>query len=377
MNNKIKKFFVTVILCSTFIFSLCAGLGLSIEIGHASEQKNPQILSVWSHAVHEQLATGFGGAQIDVASEFEKKYNVKIEWNTLPYDQMLDKGLRQLSLREGEADVIFYVDDWCYEDFINKLEPLDAYMEKEPLDDMEDVSADFWRTFSFDGYHRGVPYRIALQILFYNEAYYEKYGISEPPNTIEELVEIAKKTTFKRDDGAQVYGLIVLDGVADSTIISFIRACGGQVLDKDYQVRINEKEAVYAISLLKDLYQTGSIPPNYTSITPAMVYNMVYQGIASNALSSGEHSKDYNDPEKSIVAGDMKNSYFPASEKTSFEFAPAKASYWAAGIPKNSSPEKKQIAYEFLRFFSGVDAQIKMALNGNIPVRISSFEDPE
>jgi len=371
--NKKSCFLITILLC---ISVLCLFAGKDIEIANASEQTNPQTLVVWCHAVHNQYAAGFGGAKIDLASEFEKKYNVKIEWVTLPFDGMQDKVLRQISMSQGEADVVFYIDDWAYKTTLGMLESLDAYMKEEPIEAIEDIPASFWETFSLDGHIKAFPYNSSIQVLHYNKAYYKEFGLSGPPTSLENLVEAAKKTTFKKEDGSQVYGLAAVDGTGDSTTIAFIRACGGKVLTQDFQVKINEKEAVYAISLLRDLYQAGSIPPDYTEITTVMRHNLVYQGLTSTLLHGYPYTTHYNDPEKSIVAGEMGVSYIPASEKTSFEVAPSKATFWGVGIPKNSPAEKKQLAYEFLRFFSGVDSQIKMALNGITSFRVSAFDTP-
>ena len=45
--------------------------------------------------------------------------------------------------------------------------------------------------------------------LFYNEALLEERGIKAPPATLEELVDQAKKLTFKASDGRQVTGMVV------------------------------------------------------------------------------------------------------------------------------------------------------------------------
>ncbi len=373
--NKKSRFLITILLC---ISVLCLFAGIDIEIAKASGQADPQTLVVWCHAVHEQFATGFAGAKIDVASEFEKKYNVKIEWVTIPWTGMQDKVLRQISLGRGEADVVFYVDDWAYKITMGMFESLDTYMKEKPIEAIEEIPESFWVTFSLDGHVRAFPYSAAYQILHYNDAYYKKFGISGPPASLEDLVEIAKKTTFKKEDGSQVYGLGILDdGSNNSNTIAFIRACGGEVLTSDFQIKINEKETVYAISLLRDLYQAGSIPPDYTEINTAMYHNLVYQGLLSNLMHGASYAARYDDPEQSNVVGEMGVSYIPASEKTSFEVAPSKGTFWGAGIPKNSPSEKKQLAYEFLHFFSTVDNQIKMALNLCSSFRVSAFANPE
>ncbi len=62
-----------------------------------------------------------------------------------------------------------------------------------------------------------------------------------------------------------------------------------------------------------------------------------------------------------------------ASLKSRYAVAPAKVEYWGMVIPKNS--KRKDVAWRFMKAMLTKDATLKMALNGNGPVRASTYDD--
>jgi multiple sugar transport system substrate-binding protein len=331
-------------------------------------------LVVWCHSVHYQVAAGTTGEKINVVSQFEKENNCTVEWVQIPWAGMQDKVLRQASLGKGEADVIMIENTWANSSLLNMFENLNPYLKKIPFVDKSDIPDDFWSTYALNGEVKALPFRSSPEILHYNKTYFSKFGIAEAPKTLEALIADAKKTTFTREDGAKVYGLGVKP---DETPMTFIKAAGGDIIGPNFTVLINKPEAVYGISLLRDLYAAGAIPPNYLEMTPADYQNLVCQGIISIFAHGDAKYDQFNDPKQSHYAGSIAVAPIPASEKTSLKVAPAKIAYWGAGIPKNSPKEKKELAYKLINFFSLPDVQLKMAFNANGPMRASTFADQQ
>lgn len=360
-----KRWLVSILLVTLFL-----ALSLSV-VGLGAEQK----LVIWCNSVHQQVAEGTrGGAAINVAADFEAKYNVKLEWVTIPWSQMQNKILRELSAPKSEVNIVFLVQDWATPTVLQMLEPLTSFMEKAPIEDFQDIPQGMIAPFTSDGVLKGVPYRSNPELLHYNKAIFKAKGITHAPTTFEELIEDARKTTYVRDDGAQVYGL----GIKPSEdIISIVRAYGGEVLTDDYQVECNRPAAVKAIKVLRDLYVEGVIPPNFTELGSKDYQSLVSEGLVSMVFFGDNYYFRFNDPEKSKVAGDMWFSWIPAASGTGLDLAPAKIAFWAMAIPKNSPQAKRDLAWAFIRYFSSKDSQLKMALNGNGPIRTSIFDDPK
>jgi len=360
-----KKWLINISIIALF-------LALSVSVVALGEE---QKLVIWCNSVHQQVAEGTrGGAAIDVTADFEAEYNVKLEWVTIPWSQMQNKVLRELSAPKTDVNVVFLVQDWGTPTVLRTLEPLTSFMEKAPLEDFQDMPEGMVAPFTSEDTLKGVPYRSNPQILHYNIAIFEAKGITHAPTTFEELIEDARKTTYVRNDGAQVYGL----GIKPSEdIISIVRAYGGDVLTDNYQVKCNEPATVDAIKALRDLYVEGVIPPNFTELASKDYQSLVSEGLVSMVFFGDNYYLRFNDPEKSKVAGDMWFSWIPAASGTGLDLAPAKIAFWAMAIPKNSPQGKRDLAWEFIRYFSSKDSQLKMALNGNGPIRASIFNDPQ
>jgi multiple sugar transport system substrate-binding protein len=88
-------------------------------------------------------------------------------------------------------------------------------------------------------------------------------------------------------------------------------------------------------------------------------------------------NRSYNDPEKSQEAGNVKTVALPISEslKGKFDVAPAKVEFWTIVIPKNS--KNKDLAWDLVKTMLSKESTLSAALNGNGPVRASTYDQPE
>ena len=335
----------------------------------------PVKLVVWTQAILEQVAKGTrGGATLDIAKEFEEKYNVTLEWISMPFAGMYDKVLREVNMASTDVDIAFINEAWCSESFLNAFETLDTMIKKNPIEDMNDIPKGIWDTFSVDGKIKAVPYRVTPQLLHYNKTLLEKAGYSEPPKTMEELGKIAIAVSGKREDGATIYGLCIKP---QEDPIAVIRAFGGAVLTNDFQVKCNEPQAIEAVSFLRDLYAAGAIAPNFMQLSDPEQSMLMSEGLAALFFHGDNYYVRLNDPAQSKVAGQIDSANIPNSQKIGGGVAPTKVAFWGAAIPKVAKSENKALSYEFLKFFGEKYAQLAMALNGNTPVRSSTFIQPE
>ena len=72
----------------------------------------------------------------------------------------------------------------------------------------------------------------------------------------------------------------------------------------------------------------------------------------------------------------IKTTFFPVAKalQGKYEVAPAKVEFWSMAIPKNS--QNKDLAWKFIKWMSSPQAALGAALNGNGPVRNSTYDDP-
>ncbi len=335
----------------------------------AASSNQPQTLVIWANAVHKTVIDGSGGgAGIDIEKVFEKKYNVKIEWNTIPWAQMQDKVLRELAASSSQADLIFLVNDWVSPSVLSMYEPLNSFMQKNPIANEQSIPSDMLKLFKLNGKQMLIPYRTNLNLLHYNKQLFDQAGLSAP-TSMEELGADARKLTHKRSDGAQVYGFAYNP---DQTDVQMLRSFGGDVFDKNMHVTVNSPAAVKAVEFLKGLYKDGAIPPNFTELNSGSIRQLYTNGLVGMIFLGDNYYVRFNNPKKSQIAGHSEVSYIPMAGGG---VAPTKLAFWGVGIPKNGDPKKRQLAYDFIRYFTSEQAQVTMALNGNGPIRTSVYQD--
>jgi multiple sugar transport system substrate-binding protein len=100
------------------------------------------------------------------------------------------------------------------------------------------------------------------------------------------------------------------------------------------------------------------------------------QGRAAFSLQSMGRNRIYNDPAKSRYPGKIVTVAVPASKTLhgTFDVAPAKVEFWGLVIPKRA--KRKDFSWSFIKAMVSKDATLGAALNGNGPVRNSTYDDP-
>jgi multiple sugar transport system substrate-binding protein len=98
------------------------------------------------------------------------------------------------------------------------------------------------------------------------------------------------------------------------------------------------------------------------------------QGRAAMTINPFARLVTYNDPSKGKYGGRFKSLLPPMAADLvgKVAFAPT-TEFWALMIPKNA--RQKPLSWEFIRALSSKAGTTAMALNGNGPVRISTYAD--
>jgi multiple sugar transport system substrate-binding protein len=351
---------------SAAVAAAATGLGPKAA-GQASEK-----LNILSHRVHRIVSTGPQGG--DITAEWSKRTGVAVEWLTFDTGPLQERLFREASLKETAIGVAFLLNTQATPSVTNLFEPLDEHLKAEPIEDFADFFPGMVEAMRFGGKLYAIPFRHATSGMHYNEEFFKERGLSGPPRTIEDFAEYAKKLTYTRADGSHVTGLVQA-GVTYPNVVDMARAWNGDFITPDYQVVANQPPMVRAISLLRELYQAGAFPKGFASIQTEDVNTWMQTGRAAMCITSLGRNSIYNDPTKSKFAGKIKATTIPISKELQdkFEVAPAKVEFWALVIPRNS--RNKQLAWSFIREVSSKTNTLKAALNGNGPVRNSTYDD--
>lgn len=356
---------------SMLAYGLAASALLAMaSVGVAADK--PDHLTILSHRVHQTVATGSQGG--DITKAWQEKTGVGIEWVTLDTNALHERLFRELQLPETSIDIAFLLNTRAVQSVTKLLEPLTPYQQKDPIEDIKDIFPGLLDAMTFNGTLYGIPFRHASSCFHYNTRIFKERGV-EPPKTMEELIADARKLTFERPDGSKVYGFLIAgDGYAN--VVDIARAWNGDFITTDYRVATTEAGMTNAITTLHEFYKDGVLPKNWAAIKDKSLNTWMQSGRVAMTITSCGRNRIYNDPEKSQEAGNIKTVALPVSEKfkDKFKVAPAKVEFWTMVIPKNS--QHKDLAWDLIKTMASKENTLKAALNGNGPVRASTYDDP-
>src|SRR5690554_5615455 len=167
----------------------------------------------------------------NVPAEFEKAYpQYKVEVTQYSFDNLHDKLVA--GFIGGELPDIAMLGDQTVMEFaaLDALEPLDDFKKVNGYKD-SDFMPGSWSHFVVpDGTLYAAPAYSEYRVLFYRTDLFEKAGISKPPSTFDELVEVGMKLT----NGETQFGMAHQTGQLDFHFFSWILyAKGGNFYSPD------------------------------------------------------------------------------------------------------------------------------------------------
>jgi multiple sugar transport system substrate-binding protein len=188
-----------------------------------SDQPVTLKLSGWSASPSEQRLLN------QVLRDFETTHpKIKVRFEVIA-DQYMD--VIKTRLIGDAAPDVFYLDSIEAPFLIqqNVLEPLDPYVT--PEFDLSDFEPNLMQPFSQQNRIYGLPKDFSTLALFYNRKAFAEAGLSQPPQSWEDLLTASKKLTIDRnkDGRPDQYGLGILPELPRQ--MHSIAAFGGEVVD--------------------------------------------------------------------------------------------------------------------------------------------------
>lgn len=350
-----------------------AGLAASGSMA-AARAETPKQLTVLAHPVILSVCKGSQAG--DVTADWRKRTGIDINWVTLETDPLHERLFREASLSQTSIDIGFLVNARAVPRVSGLFEPLDPWMQKQPVEDVDDIFPGLRKAMVFDGRTIGIPFRHSTSAMHYNQALFDERGITTPPSTVEEFIDVAHKLTFTRPDGSSVVGFCIT-GQTYTNVIDVARMWNGDFITPDMHVVANQKPMVQAITLLRDFYKSGVLPHSFTTIKDEDVNTWMASGRAAMTFNGTSRTQFYNDPTKSKYPGKFKVVPIPIASdlKAQFPVAPVKTEFWSMVMPKNST--RKEAAWSLIVELSSKQNTLKEALNGNGPVRASVYQDKQ
>lgn len=223
--------------------------------------------------------------------------------------------------------------------------------------------------------YQGKTYRVPMRsdagMLYYRKDLLEQGGI-KPPETWDELVEIASKL----QNPPKLWGFVFQGKQYEGLITNFLEivwGAGGELIDEEGRVLIDQPEAVSALKWLRDVVSVYRItPPGVTTYQEEEARHIFQEGKAV-FMRNWPYAWTLCQKKGSPVKGRI--GIIPMVHKSGHQSA-ATLGGWGFGISRFSAHPDE--AWRFIEFATGEEGQrILHFQNGAIPTRHSLFQDPD
>jgi multiple sugar transport system substrate-binding protein len=163
--------------------------------------------------------------------------------------------------------------------------------------------------------------------------------------------------------------------VFPTNYLSFARSLNGDYMTLDGKITCAEPPMVRTLNMLADFHKNEVMPRNMSALSNEEITTMIQQGRIAMAINPFARVVSYNDPKLSKYPGKIKAALMPmAAELVGKVPYASTVEFWAYAIPKNS--RNKKLTWSLIRALSSKEGTLKMALNGNGPVRVSTYAAP-
>jgi len=305
-----------------------------------------------------------GDALKAAAAEWGAQNRLRLDIVELPYANLFEKELLDLTSRTGAYDIIMMDDPWFPRMVENgQLGALEKQPDADFLTSCLDVCREPFRTGAF----YALPYVGNSQLFFYRKDLFDKYGMAAP-STWNDVLAAAKKM----GTAEKMFGYVMRAAPGNAVVTDFMPlfwAFGGEMFDSLGHTSVATPEAVECVRFMLELGKYS--PPGYTGFNADEVSGHLLQSTAVMSINWPAWIAAMDDPARSKVPGKIAFAQMPSARRKGV----AELGSWLLGIPAGS--KNKQRAAEFLFWATAPGPMKQAALRGNPPTRRSVFLDPE
>lgn len=238
--------------------------------------------------------------------------------------------------------------------------------------DLDEFLAGTVKSVTVKGKIVAIPWFTDAGLLYYRKDLLEKYGYDHPPETWDELVEMAMKISEAEGingfvwQGARYEGL-----VCDFT--EYLWSFGGDVLDDEGSVVIDRgNAAVEALQFMVDMIYKYRISPEGVTTYMEEDARRTFQSGAAVFMRNWPYAWSLLNGADSPVKGKVGVVPLPAGPSGK---RVATLGGWNLGINKYSSPEEKEAAKKLIKFLTSYHQQLYKVNSGQNPTRELVYKD--
>lgn len=281
-----------------------------------------------------------------------------------PYEN-IKGGLIAESTSGAGPDVVRLDMAWVPE--FAKLKLIDTVDQYPEFDELRGVlQPTALETSKYGGRYYGVPLNLNTKAAIYSRELLDRAGVDEPPATMDELAALARRTGYPLGVG----------GISSWALLPYFSGLGGRLTNADYTRAIgylDGPESLRAALALKSLMDEGLFSPDSLS-GKLDRWGAVRDG---ELLMIDEGPWFY--PILTEVEGGNGSGLLASTVAAPFPHNPGTNGAIIGGeslVLMNSSP-RKQAAWTFMKWMTGVPAQQAMFRTGLLPTNREANESPD
>jgi ABC-type glycerol-3-phosphate transport system substrate-binding protein len=339
-----------------------------------AQDYDPVVVGIWSGPEHDNL--------VKAAAEYTAQTGNEVIIDEIARETLQTRVTTVLLSGADDYDVIYASSDWIPQ-FVQaeSLAPLNPFIENAAADwfSLEALSPSV-DAMTIDGNIYGFPSEGDTAWLFYRADLLEAAGL-DVPQTWDEFREAAiAMTQDENGDGTpEVYGAVI-GAKRDEAFWDFMHVFygfGGEILDADGKVAVNNETGVEALTFYSNLLlEDAVVPPDVTTYGYNEILTALQQGRVAMAIQWMAGTQTLLDCEQSpLVCDKLDYTLLPGTMVDGEIQRGFGASQWAWVVPAASGNQEG--AYKFIEWLTGVDGAKLWALNGGIPSNAIALADAD
>ncbi|MGJ8529602.1 extracellular solute-binding protein [Maritalea sp.] len=290
---------------------------------------------------------------------------ITVKQTTFPYADYRTKVAAAIPAGEGPDVVqLFYgwLNDYVDAELITPL-PTDMFPP-------EKIEAEFFpmvQAMKRDGQYMALPTAVRSLALFYNTRLFDEAGIENPPATLDEFIEVAKKLT-KKDASGNITQVGITTGMNAQDhhwwreVLS--RQFGGSPYDAEYKnVTYTDGSGAAALKWYTDLQNVHEVTQAGFMDEPQAAFKAGRAGMhidGSFRIGALEKTRGLKWGVAELPAG-------PDGTKSNY------SSYWVNAVTSKATGEKAEASKKFLAYITSDEAmQIWLDTVGELPAKPSA-----
>ena len=377
------------------IVILVASLSTAILAGTSLRSEESKF--GWKQASGAKITIAFNqhpyaDAIIQQMPKFKEMTGIDVSQEVTPEENYFDKVTTSLSAKTGKPDVFMtgVYQMWDYASS-ERVEPLDKYLADPTLTGTEynpkDIFENVFNGGKWDlkpgsptgtGNLYSLPLGFELYSLAYNKEYFDEKGL-KPPETLDELIELAKK--LKGWNGPGSYGVAVRGTRSWATIHPGYMSTFSSAGAKDFVIKdgklvsaLDSPEAIAVTAKFAEMIKDGG-PPAWSNYTWYQCGADLGSGKAAILYDADINGYFQNVPGSTKQAGNIGFSAAPVFKAGD----QPQSNEWVWQLAMNRSSKNKKAAWLFIQYFTGPEFTLWAALNAKTvdPARQSIWENKD